>query len=599
MPRPSAALALGLMTAAILIAPRPTAAQLSPGPLAEPHAHLEGLGKCLECHGVGAESVDVDCLKCHQEIAYLVENRRGFHGLDGRSGCGRCHPDHGGRDFRLIEWPDGGPESFDHRRAGWALEGKHLELDCRKCHRAELRTSAVVELRRDGIGEDSWLGLPTECRSCHDDPHKDRFGNDCRSCHGPTNWKEIRESTFDHDRTRYHLAGAHRDVKCAKCHDPENAWGPRPAFEKCGSCHGDAHAGKATLAGAVVDCDACHSERWFRPSTFTAARHQESSFRLEGKHSPAKCEACHAKSEGREAERSLGRARIDLRPASANCSDCHEDVHAGQLAKGKHGGECSACHDINGFSPSLFTIADHRDLPFPLLGRHEEAACRACHGPERKLLPPLPGKKILGPAMVAFQPPAGVCVDCHRDPHGGRFEPDGDRPRSKGCITCHEHDSFRRSAIDVEGHRDSRFPLEGAHRAIPCFECHKELSRPISSSTLRGAMVDHVLEFAIEDRSCAACHTDPHGEQFANRADGGDCSGCHGIDVFVPALRFDHVRDAAFVLDGAHAKVACDKCHVPGRLPSGKTGTIWRPLPHRCEDCHAIVPPDATGKGTR
>jgi hypothetical protein len=84
-----------------------------------------------------------------------------------------------------------------------------------------------------------------------------------------------------------------------------------------------------------------------------------------------------------------------------------------------------------------------------------------------------------------------------------------------------------------------------------------------------------------------ACHRDPHGGQFASREDRGDCQHCHGLSAFRPADRFDHNRDTAFKLDGAHARAACERCHPPG---PGRTGAQYHGISRRCESCHGGDP---------
>ena len=85
-----------------------------------------------------------------------------------------------------------------------------------------------------------------ECVTCHavDDPHGDQFaGRGCDECHAV---ETFRIPAFDHDRTRYPLDGAHRDVDCASCHPTETTtdgsrrirW--RPLETRCRDCHGAA-----------------------------------------------------------------------------------------------------------------------------------------------------------------------------------------------------------------------------------------------------------------------------------------------------------------------------------------------------------------------
>jgi len=246
---------------------------------------------------------------------------------------------------------------------------------------------------------------------------------------------------------------------------------------------------------------------------------------------------------------------------------------------------------VEGFRPSTFTVEEHAKLRFPLRGSHEKVKCRDCHGPRRSGLPPLPGPEVLGEARVAFHPEHGSCADCHRDPHAGRFSRGGERPFAKDCLACHDFGHFRASTVDARKHASFSFPLRGAHRAVPCFECHRELEGPRpEGSTLRRSAVATRLLFTAP-RRCAECHQDPHGGQFAKRRGGGDCRTCHGVSSFRPASRFDHDRDARFHLEGAHEHVACRKCHPRRKLPDGTVGRLYRPIvPHRCQDCHTSPP---------
>ena len=111
-------------------------AQISPGPLSRAHADLEGLTKCLQCHGLNEKSVDGQCLACHGEIARLREEKRGLHAREANGACSGWHPAHGGADFEIVAWAEGEPERFAHDRTGWSLEGKHAAVACDKCHAA-------------------------------------------------------------------------------------------------------------------------------------------------------------------------------------------------------------------------------------------------------------------------------------------------------------------------------------------------------------------------------------------------------------------------------------------------------------------------------
>ena len=275
-----------------------------------------------------------------------------------------------------------------------------------------------------------------------------------------------------------------------------------------------------------------------------------------------------------------------MRPAFAACRSCHADDHGDQLAGRRDGGACSSCHTVNGWRPVTFTAAMHDSLRVTLAGKHATIECRACHGPNRRGLPALPATG-LGKAGVWLRPTQIECASCHVDPHAGRFARGGDRPK-ESCQTCHDLDSFRPSTVTVETHRTFAYPLDGAHRAIPCAACHEDAKAAPLASTLLGAAPRSVpaLRFTTAGTDCASCHKSPHGDQFAGRRDGGKCEACHGDGTFAPAERFDHDHDAGFALRGAHAKVACAACHKTEPGPQGRPMVRYRPLSAKCESCH-------------
>jgi len=615
-------------------------AQVSPGPLAQPHEHLEGATQCFRCHGSRHRDAGMNkqCMDCHGEIAWLVQRKLGLHGLEDLRDCQTCHPDHAGRDFELIMWDDDSPESFDHDRTGWSLTAAHARVECAACHRAEFQKADVVRLRKRSDPNRSWLGLVRDCSSCHKDPHAGSLGADCTQCHQRTVWtpaagfdhartafpldgkhvdlrcaechreslpterlysplthddcsachetphrrelgascaschvttgfKQVAPDKFNHAATQYPLIGRHAGVDCERCHDPQSAWGRRPAFATCTSCHRDAH-GKQTKPD--VDCSACHDERGFRPSSWRVADHDRTEYPLEGKHATVPCAKCHAKQTSARAVAKLGSAGIPLHPRHEKCSACHEAAHADQFADRADAGACRSCHVLAGWKPSTFTAERHSELEFALEGRHAEASCGDCHGPQRTDLPGLPDASVLGSARVALTTLDPACVSCHLDPHAAEL--------TASCENCHSSSEFRPSRVDVAMHGKFDYPLDGAHRAVPCAECHAELTQPPSGIRLLEVVVSlRALRFEVADQRCSSCHDGPHESQFDHRADAGACESCHDVTAFRPATGFDHNRDATFALDGAHRAVACAACH-PNR--------VYRPLPRACRDCH-------------
>lgn len=640
-------------------------AQISPGPLAAAHEKLEGALQCSTCHGTGGKAgMTPRCLDCHKDIAWLAARRLGLHGTEAAQPCASCHPDHAGREFKLVTWTEGDSTRFDHRRTGWLLDGRHRTAECGDCHQAEFRRSPVAAMSRRSTSGPGWLGLDRacgtchedihrgtlavnclechdtrdwkpapkfdhaktrypltgkhldvrcnechldpkraiarnaagqaipvyrplpfkQCSTCHEDPHRGGLGAACADCHETAGFRRVARGKFDHDRTRYPLQGRHAAVPCAKCHvDFSTPRGKKPSFSSCTACHADPHAGTATLAAKPVDCVACHGLEGFRPATFTVSQHRNTRYPLEGKHAQLKCGACHLKNPAGFSPSRLGSSGVLMHPSAGRCRDCHGDDHGPQLA-GTEFTDCASCHRVAGWKPTTFGILNHAKLRLMLDGRHAEIACSACHGPNRPGLPPLPPRSWLGRAGVDLRPKETDCVSCHVDTHQGRFASGGARPQPAGCVACHDTRRFRPSTVDVPAHGRFAFPLEGAHRAIPCAACHQEMKREsrVSSLILASGRVQG-LPFSVAARGCEGCHTNPHGTQFAAR---GSCGSCHGVDGFRPAARFDHDRDAAFPLKGAHAAVPCLSCHVEKRNAAGTRLVIWRPLSGKCEGCH-------------
>jgi Cytochrome c7 and related cytochrome c len=652
------------------------AGQISPGPLARAHQELEGALKCTKCHAGRKEAMSANCQGCHRDIEWLVQRNEGYHGTrEVRTAtCASCHPDHAGADFRLVKWPDGSLERFDHRRAGWPLELSHAKTECIDCHTIKFQHSPAARLGARKNADNALTGLETACASCHEDihrgglgtectkchdagkwtitpgfkhdttgyaltnkhtevkcdkchltpelatkrdagghpipvykpvphkscadchkdPHAGRLGPNCTNCHTTSSFKLIDKQNFEHDRTRFPLKGKHATVRCAGCHkDFSTQELKKPGFQTCGACHGDAHGGTATLAGKVADCAECHGLAGFTPATFTVERHRTTKYALEGKHQTVSCASCHRKETNPTLAARLGSSKVVIRPLFGRCLDCHTDLHGGQLTGRADKGECSACHKVAGWTPSGFDAAQHAKLRLPLEGRHREIDCRDCHGADRKALPPLPKTVTLGKAGFLFKGVEVDCQACHADPHHGRFAAQGARAKTTGCLTCHNTTAFRPSTADIATHKTYGFPLEGAHRATPCLACHAEMkAAPAKRSSLIAAgTVFPALAFSAKT-ACADCHETPHGNQFTARKDAGKCEACHGTDAFAPASRFDHNRDAAFSLKGAHEQVPCNRCHPTDTGSADPKRLVYRPVSGKCESCHA-------GKETR
>lgn len=580
-------LLLLLGTLALGLGPGRAFAQVSPGPLAAAHADLEGTTNCLKCHGPRGSKAGMDekCLACHKKVAMMRTGKRGLHATFLDKNCASCHPDHGGRDFALVAWDEGSPEKFDHLRAGFRLEGKHAKLECAKCHTPALQKSPAAALIQKKDRAKSWMGLQTACADCHKDVHRGQLGKDCKSCHGQDEWKPA--PGFDHAKSKFPLTGKHEKVECLKCHaapqfvkardaqgQPLPEWKPLPHAD-CVSCHKDPHSGR--FKGA---CAKCHNTSDWHSINREGFDHDQTRYPLRGKHAKVACQKCHdPKVPGSD------------KPKFARCLDCHTDPHAGTATLLGKPADCAACHDVAGWKPPTYSVADHAKSAYPLEAAHARAACEGCHTKAESTPVNL---KALGKALVVLRPKRSACVDCHADPHAGRFRPGGARAKADDCRACHALEAWRPSRYDAKLHETSTFKLEGAHVAVPCVACHQELkAAPAEHSLAAFAAKMRPLTFEIPKRACADCHKSPHGEQFAHRKDKGACDGCHDQMAYVPASRFDHDRDSRYKLEGAHRTTPCAGCHPAQTGADGRPFTVYRPLETRCEACHLAGVPDS------
>jgi hypothetical protein len=257
-----------------------------------------------------------------------------------------------------------------------------------------------------------------------------------------------------------------------------------------------------------------------------------------------------------------------MRVKHDRCSDCHAEAHSGALSRRADGGRCESCHDVNGFRPARFGPEEHGKTTYPLAGAHLAVACDQCHRPVRS---------AGGVTTVPLHFATTRCADCHKNPHQG--EPAA--VFAKGaCESCHRLDSWRQVAFD---HAQTRYPLSGAHARVACVPCHR---RAEAGQAAR-------LRFASVPQACDGCHRDPHQGQFAQAGGRVSCERCHTTDS-LKASRFDHSRDAAYKLDGAHARLVCTACHRP-ETRNGVTFVRYKSLPTTCRGCHGSSRPPGAG----
>ena len=587
-------------------------AQLSPGKLSNSHSKLEGLSNCTQCHEIGNKISSSKCLACHKDLRNRIQEQKGYHASAAIKGkdCIQCHSEHHGEKFQMIHFDK---KSFDHKQTGFALEGAHATKikDCKECHQSKNISSPIhINKKNTFMGLTSkclschenyhqnklsenctschematfkgakkfnhtqtkfplegkheavnckechqkssqdpqkpidFSKAETNCASCHTDKHKGKFGNQCAICHQEESFEIIRPTkAFNHKMTGFQLEGKHREISCQKCHVNSKGQGKFNEFRAkvnldCITCHKDVHEGKLG-----TDCKKCHNQQSFllKNKSFVGAfDHAKTDYPLKGKHEKVDCKACHKGD------------FTDPLPFNS-CMNCHKDEHRGDFNyKEKKYSDCSACHEVDGFSPSKFGLKEHQKSIFPLDGGHIAQPCFACHMKENKW---------------KFSKIGTDCLSCHADIHKEALDP---KYKSEGnCKSCHSTQSWSNVQFD---HQQTDFALIGKHQQVNCRKCHF-----IKNDK------SYLQVFKNLEKKCLNCHKDVHGGQF--QVNGvTDCEKCHNSYRWAPS-QFDH-NTASFRLDGQHSQVACEKCHQTF-LPGSIRIRNYKLTKSECVDCH-------------
>jgi len=177
---------------------------------------------CESCHYQqnqwNFKGIGIACIGCHENIH---KNELKVEFMPDEN-CTICHET---SSWKTI--------SFDHNKTKFQLFGRHSQITCGSCHRAELFEGTTI----------IFSSQKSECENCHSDVHLGQFEvegvSDCGKCHGFENWKPEK---FDHSNTEFKLDGAHKNIECSKCH-PQTEVNGNTLIKfkledfKCATCH--------------------------------------------------------------------------------------------------------------------------------------------------------------------------------------------------------------------------------------------------------------------------------------------------------------------------------------------------------------------------
>ena len=414
--------------------------------LKEKHSSL----KCEDCHKQDFISdkelkkkehtflgLSQNCTSCHED----------FHQGELGNNCASCHTE---KSFRPAP-------GFNHNNSKFILTGAHIKTDCSRCHKSELIEGKKIQ---------HFKGLAFEsCTACHDDIHKNKFGQNCTECHTTDSFRQIKDlRKFNHSKTNFALVGQHNTVSCNKCHT--SGYTKKLKHEKCSDCHTDYHKDEFNKNKKKHDCKDCHNEFGFTPSLYTIESHNLTDFKLIGGHLAVPCETCHKNN-----------SEWKFRFSSIDCVSCHKNVHGNSISSQFMGNnECTKCHNENSWDKINF---DHNTTKFILTGKHLSVSCRSCHIKTT----------FNGNEVHLFSQLNQKCESCHEDKHAGQFVIGTDTD----CFRCHTTSNWKAEKFS---HDNTGFKLTGKHQITDCSKCHKTVTSE------KGTFV----KYKFESFKCADCH---------------------------------------------------------------------------------------------
>jgi Cytochrome c3 len=374
------------------------------------HQKTLSTNDCASCHGHDSfkpapnfkhqstkypligKHADVDCIKCHLKEKKEGKDFQKFSGI-AFSKCTDCHKDihenkfgqdcrkcHSENSFHQIASVSS--NTFDHSKTDYPLIGKHLNVECKKCHKTGSYTTPMKFAR---------------CVDCHTDYHKGQFTRnaftpDCKECH---NVKGFPGSSFNferHNLTSFKLEGAHAATPCLSCHKKEKDWIFSDMKKRCVDCHENIHKNHIKEKFIPEEkCENCHTViNWTR----IAFDHKQTNFELKGKHEERTCRECHFI---KGADNVTVQKFAEL---SGDCEDCHTDVHQKQfITNGKN--ECTLCHGFGNWKAEKF---DHNKTRFKLDGGHQKVECKKCHKLNNSTSVP----------FIQYKNTEMLCKSCHK-----------------------------------------------------------------------------------------------------------------------------------------------------------------------------------------
>lgn len=326
---------------------------------------------------------------------------------------------------------------------------------------------------------------------------------------GDLNGEKSKFTVISHDNTNFPLTGKHRTTPCSDCHINSVV---KNTPTNCEACHWERKQDDRYKLQFGYHCEECHTPFAWKKLKPNAWNHSEKAgFHLEGIHKTIDCFNCH---------------KSDI-PGSipGECISCHqEDYNETDGPDHKASGfpfDCTLCHSgMISWENARFSHGS-----FPMESTHKTLDCRECH---------TDGK---------YNGLSTDCFSCHLDDYNGTKDPNHKESGfSTICTDCHTNMStWEGASVPHFG-----FPLQGAHKALDCTECHKGGN------------------YTKLPSNCSSCHIDDYNNaENPNHKSAGyptSCKSCHsGRHYSWDQAEFEH----NFIISyGHHSKHDCNECHL-------------------------------------
>jgi hypothetical protein len=345
---------------------------------------------------------------------------------------------------------------------------------------------------------------------------------------------------FDHDKTGFHLDGAHSAAKCE-------------------SCHVD-----GILKGTPKDCVRCHTAGFKTSSVIT----QNGGAHVIVTPGTA-CDTCHI------SNTTFRTWRMQHSATTAACSTCH----SGQSFEGvvpttktpnhiQTTSDCSVCHGSQtSFAVSVIGF-DHTGIT---------GNCANCHN----------GAQAQG-KPIGHLPTSLPCEQCHKPVPASttsfKIWMMDHTGITSNCASCHNGQTFLGATPMFK---------PGGHipTTLPCETCHTSTQVP-GGFAFAKASFDHVAN-NVQPGTCTSCHngTSAIGQIVGHMPTnpGTQCDACHSIT----AASF-----ATWTMNHSKVSSTCSTCHAAGKSFIGATmvtlptGAAHIPTAKECSTCHSstVVP---------